>query len=143
MGTGNNCLAAIEMLTCSRVVERGCSRVEFHVTGVDTRAVDPWVVEIILTTFNEKDSELWVEVGKPSGNNATGRATYDRSRVRGAMIDITMKMVRIVLPPATMISTSSGIVILDCSIYNCNEYESVCPSQSCLMIMNIVGIRAS
>lgn len=91
MGTGHNCLAAIEMLTCPRVVERSCSRVEFHVTGVDTRAVDPWVVEIVLTTFNEKDSELWVEIGKSSGNNATGRATYDTSQVRGAIIDIAMK----------------------------------------------------
>ena len=35
----------------------------------------PWVVEIILPSFNQKNLELVVEVGKPTSDDTTTRTT--------------------------------------------------------------------
>jgi hypothetical protein len=64
MSSGNNSLPAIEPLRRSRLIE-GCSlRVKLHVTRVDTGAIDPRVVQVVLSRLNEKNLEVVVEVGE-------------------------------------------------------------------------------
>lgn len=93
-------LAAIEPLGRTRLVE-GCGLgVKLHVTGVDARAVDPGVVQVALASFDEKNLEVVVEVGKsvgispvpvyksnvqedsPSGNDTATRATSADNNVK-------------------------------------------------------------
>lgn len=65
VGAGDDGLPAIEPLGRPGLVEGGRLRVQLHVPGVDTRAEHPWVVEVVLSTFNEKDGEVVVQIGQP------------------------------------------------------------------------------
>lgn len=95
----------------TRVVE-GCSlAVQLHVTWEDTRTEHPWVVEVALASLNKQHLELVVQIGQTASNDAT--------RVKSAN-EVNVLVYRNTHPhdppPHTMISTSSGIVILTASL---------------------------
>lgn len=70
MCTGHNSSASIEPFRGPGVVEGGSLAVQLHVPGVDARAEDPWVVEIVLTSLNQEDLEVVVEVGQTASDDA-------------------------------------------------------------------------
>lgn len=55
MSTWYNSSSSIKPLWWSRVVEWSSLAVKFHVSRVDTWSVNPWIVEIVLTTFDDQD----------------------------------------------------------------------------------------
>jgi len=61
---GDDGTATGKPLRWSGVVERSSLAVEFHVTGVDARAEDPWVVQVALSGFDEHNLEVMVKVGQ-------------------------------------------------------------------------------
>ena len=63
VGTRYHGSSAIKPVRWSRIVEGSCLGVELHVLWVDTRPVDPWVVQVALTTLDHQDLELVIEVG--------------------------------------------------------------------------------
>jgi hypothetical protein len=63
MSDGHHSPAAIKPLRGSRVVEGGSFAVQLHVPRVNTRAENPWVVEVILSALNQ--------VGQSTCNDAT------------------------------------------------------------------------
>lgn len=75
VGDGHNSSAAIKPLRGTRVVESGSLAVQLHVPRVDTRAEDPWVVQVVLSTLNQEDLEVVVEIGQTSSNHTTTRTT--------------------------------------------------------------------
>ncbi len=106
MGAGNNRTAAVEPFRGPRVVERGRLGVELHVSWVDTRAEDPWVVEVTLSALNQEDIELVVKIGQTWRISAPDRElelAVD-SRPAGTHPELP--------PPQTIISTSSGTVMM-------------------------------
>jgi hypothetical protein len=83
----------------------------------DTRAVDPWVVQVALSGLNQEDLEVVVEVCQ------TGRSQQLSSQVEGTLpigegTDRPATTQPQLPPPHTMISTSSGTVI-----FTTVEYE--------------------
>ena len=63
VGTRYHSSSAVKPVRWSRIVEGSCLGVELHVLWVDTRPVDPWVVQVALTTLDHQDLELVIEVG--------------------------------------------------------------------------------
>ena len=82
MCTWNNGSSTIKPLRGSGVVECSRLRVQFHVPWVDTWTVHlrkvskfhtstvsstcPWVVQVVLTTFNDQHLKVVVQVGQPA-----------------------------------------------------------------------------
>lgn len=75
MSTRHNSSAAIEPLRGTGVVEGGSLAVQLHVPRVDTRTENPWVVEVVLSSLNQEDLEVVVEIGESSSHNTTTRTT--------------------------------------------------------------------
>jgi hypothetical protein len=71
MSDGHHSSAAIKPLRGSRVVEGGSFAVQLHVSRVNTRAENPWVVEIVLSALNQEDLEVVIQVGQSASNDAT------------------------------------------------------------------------
>jgi hypothetical protein len=71
MSDGHHSPAAIKPLRGSRVVEGGSFAVQLHVPRVNTRAENPWVVEVVLSALNQEDLEIVVQVGQSTCNDAT------------------------------------------------------------------------
>ncbi len=63
MSTRNHSTSAIEPVGGTRVVESSSARVKLHVLGIDARTVNPWVVDVVLSTLDTQDLELVVKVG--------------------------------------------------------------------------------
>lgn len=64
MGTRDNRLASGKPFGWSRLIERGRLGVKFHIARVDTRAEDPWVVEIALAGLNKEHLEVVIKIGE-------------------------------------------------------------------------------
>ena len=75
MRNRHNSSAAIEPLRGTRVVEGGSLAVQLHVPRVDTGTENPWVVEVVLSSLNQEDLEVVVEIGETSSHNTTTRTT--------------------------------------------------------------------
>jgi hypothetical protein len=60
---------AAQPLGWAGLIERSRLGVQLHVPGEDTRAVDPWVVEIALARLDEQDLEVVVEIGQAAGHD--------------------------------------------------------------------------
>ena len=75
MRTRHNSPTSIEPLGRSRVVEGGSLTVQFHILRVDTWTEDPWVVEVVLSSLNQEDLEIVVEVGQPTRNYTSTRTS--------------------------------------------------------------------
>ena len=72
----HNSSASVKPFRRARVVEGSSLAVQLHVPRVDTWTEDPWVVEIVLSSLNQEDLEVVVEVGQTSSNNtSTGTTT--------------------------------------------------------------------
>ena len=107
MGAWNNSSTSIEPLRRARVVECSGLGVQLHVPWVDTRSVDPWVVEIALAALNQEDLEVMVQIGQTYTTGQLCSADgpqRDGSRPVGTHPELP--------PPQTMISTSSGTVMI-------------------------------
>lgn len=62
MGGRHNGLTASEPFGRSRLVEGSRLGVKLHVARVDARAVDPWVVEVVLTSLDQENLQVPVKV---------------------------------------------------------------------------------
>jgi hypothetical protein len=65
MGARDDGSTTIEPLGGSRVVEGSRLGVKLHVSRVDTRAIHPGVVDIVLSALDQQDLEIVVQVGQP------------------------------------------------------------------------------
>lgn len=106
MGTGYDSTTATEPLGRSRVVERSSLTVELHVLGVDTGSVDPRVVEVGLSSFNEHNLEVVVQVGQAASNDTARTGQSKNVDVNG------LKTHPHDPPPVMMMSTSSGTTMM-------------------------------
>lgn len=107
VGTRNDSSASIEPFRGSRVVKRGSLAVQLHVTWVNTRAEDPWIVQVGLSSLNQEDLEIMIQVRQSSSNDTptTSPTTYDDINLSWSMTEcVDLKG----------LNTSSGIVILIC-----------------------------
>ena len=71
MSARNDRTTAREPFGRTRVVEGGGLAVQLHVAWEDTWAVDPRVVEVVLSSLNEHDLEAVVQIGQTASNDAT------------------------------------------------------------------------
>ena len=96
------------MLRGSRLVS---SRLDVEACGTrtDSRAVDPWIVQVGLSTLDQEDLKLVVQVGQ-AGIQVSG---YQRGTRVGKEADRPATTHPQLPPPHTIISTSSGTVILN------------------------------
>lgn len=94
MCTGNDGFPAGKPFGWPGVVEAGGLRVKLHVPRVDTwpvptiskaltrfsvknvLPVDPGIIQVILTTFDQKDSEVPVQIGQAACHYASCRAPW-------------------------------------------------------------------
>jgi hypothetical protein len=91
-----------------------------HLRLTDSRTVNPWIIQVALSTFNEEDLKFVVQIGQPSEVLVlTGE--WERRHKRGTNLPATTHPQ--LPPPHTIISTSSGTVIL--SSMNCFEILEV------------------
>jgi hypothetical protein len=68
MRAWHNSPAPIEPFRRTRVVEGSSLAIQLHVLGVDTRAEDPWVVEVVFSGLNQEDLEIVVKIGQSSSD---------------------------------------------------------------------------
>lgn len=68
MSARDNSFTTIQPRRGPRVVESSCLGVQFHVSGVNARTIDPRVVQVTLSRFDEKDLEVVVEIGQTCGD---------------------------------------------------------------------------
>lgn len=91
MGTGNDSTSSSEPFRRSAVIKRGRFAVQLHVPwenpgtvdlikprqrfqfdGIDFDAPHPWIVEIVLASFNQHHMDIFmVQVGQTACHNAT------------------------------------------------------------------------
>ena len=64
MGARHDGATSIKPFGWTRVVESGRLGVQLHVSRVNAGTVDPWVVQIALSSFNQKDLEVVVEISQ-------------------------------------------------------------------------------
>jgi hypothetical protein len=82
-------------------------------TRTDSRAIDPWVVQVGLSTLDQEDLELVVQICQ-AGIQVNG---YQRGIRGGKEADRPATTHPQLPPPHTIISTSSGTVILNDVIF--------------------------
>lgn len=64
MCTGDDCSPAIEPFRRSRVIE-GCSlAIKLHISRINARSVDPWIVQVVLSSLDQEDLKFMVEIGQ-------------------------------------------------------------------------------
>lgn len=107
MGAGYDSTTTTEPFRRSRVVERSSLTVELHVLGVDTGSVDPRVVEVGLSSFNEHNLEVVVQVGQAASNDTAKTGQSKNVNING------LKTHPHDPPPVMMMSTSSGTTMID------------------------------
>lgn len=92
MRTRYNRTTPIEPFGRTRVIESGSLAVQFHITGINSWAIDPkgiqqlrfakknniylpWVVEIVFAAFDEKNLELVIQVGQAASHTSPATPT--------------------------------------------------------------------
>lgn len=92
---------------------------QVNLLGVDAWTINPRVVQVAFSGFDEQDLEVVVQVCKPSSNHTSTRSCQpDTTRRRLEASTYPQEP-----PPQTIMSTSSGTVIVTLCKYECYVYS--------------------
>jgi hypothetical protein len=64
VSTRDHCPTPIEIIRRPRIVERCGFAVELHIDRIDAWTVNPWVVQVVLTAFNQEHLKVMIKVGQ-------------------------------------------------------------------------------
>lgn len=106
MGAGHNSFSTSQPLRRTGLIKRCCLGVEFHVSWIDTRPKDPRVVEVALTSLNQQNLEIMVQICQTVLVSFIALIIYQPRASAGTYRPATTQPQ--LPPPATMMSNSSG-----------------------------------